>query len=566
MKYNNWDIGVFDRNTAVEFYREGVNPLVSVLLASRGITDVEAVQALICTDFEAFHDPYLMTDIDKAVSRIKSAINLNERIAVFGDYDVDGMTATTILVMWLRSQNAVVDYYIPGRSENDGYGLNQGALDKMKSDGFDLVITVDCGITAIEEAKYAKSIGLDLIITDHHECRNELPDVVAVINPKRNDCNYPDKALAGVGVAFKLICALEGDFDSDNIFNKYGEFVAVGTVADVMPVSGENRLLIRRGLNILRSNPSPGLRSLLSEAGADPAKVNSTTIGYVLAPRLNAAGRMGEPELSVKLLLTDCDIEAQDFASQLCKLNAKRRDLELRIYEEALALSPDIDTSAPVIIAGYNWHQGVTGIVASKMVDEFRVPVIVISVDERGVGRGSCRSTNNFNIHDAVSLCEDILDNYGGHDKAAGITISEQYIDEFRRRITDDYKAKIGDNNILGLELDFEVEKPELLTIDNIRALDCLEPFGNDNPSPRLCLMGAELSSTQSIGDGKHSRLKITKNGTSLDCIFFSVPAEKLGVSNGMLVDVAFEPQVNEFRGRSSVQLQLCDIRQSHQQ
>jgi len=564
MKYSNWDICGFDRNTAVGLYRDGVNPLVSVLLASRGITNIEAAQAIISTDFETFHDPMLMADMEKAVLRIKSAVSTGERIMIFGDYDVDGMTAVTVLALWLREQGASFDYYIPGRYENNGYGLNTAALDKMNSDGVDLVITVDCGVTAIEEAKYAKSIGLDLVITDHHECRDELPDVAAVINPKREDCDYPDKTLAGVGVAFKLVCALEGDYLSDEIFNKYSEFAAIGTVADVMPVTGENRSLIRRGLNVLRTDPSPGLRNLLHEAGTDPEKITSTTIGFILAPRLNAAGRMGEPDLSVALLLTESDNEAQKYSAELCRLNNERRDLETKIYEQAVTLSSSFLPETPIVIAGHGWHQGVTGIVASKMVEQYKVPVIVISIDEFGVGRGSCRSISKFDIYESVRLCEDILDNYGGHDKAAGITISEKNIDEFRSRICEHYHDNIGENGVPGLELDFEVEKPELLTIENIRALYSLEPFGHDNPAPRLCMMGAEVSSTQSIGAGKHSRLKIEKAGKSLDCVFFSVPEEGLGVSSGMLVDVAFEPQVNEFRGRSNVQLQLCDIRAAH--
>ena len=561
MKYCNWDIGGFDRDVAVEFCRDGVNPLVSVLLASRGITEIEAAHAIISDSFETLHDPFLMADMDKAVVRISDAVNKGEKIAVFGDYDVDGMTSTTILILWLRSQGADFDYYIPGRAENNGYGLNSSALDTMKADGIKLVITVDCGITAIEETTYATSIGLDLVITDHHECRAELPDAIAVINPKRKDCKYPDKALAGVGVAFKLVCALENDYQSDYIFDKYGELVAVGTVADVMPVSGENRTLIRRGINTIRKHPSPGLLSLLHATGTEPGKINSSTIGFILAPRLNAAGRMGQPNLSVKLLLAKDSNEAQGYAAELCRLNSERRDLEAKIYEEAVTMYSDFDSDSPIIIAGHSWHQGVTGIVASKMADQHHVPVVIISIDEDGVGRGSCRSIGRFDIYESISSCEDILDNYGGHNKAAGITITEKNIDEFRRRICEHYRNNIGNLQAFGLELDFEVEKPELLTIENIEALCCLEPFGHDNPSPRLCMRGAKVCGAQSIGAGKHSRLKIEKAGKSLDCIFFSVPAEQLGVCEGMLVDVAFEPQVNEFRGRSSVQLQLCDIR-----
>jgi len=560
MRFKNWDISGFDRDTAIEFCRSGVNPLVSVFLASRGIVELDDVNALLGDEPFPFYDPFLMIDMDKAVTRIKNAIASGERIAIYGDYDVDGMTSSAMLAIWLSSQGANFEIYIPGRFD-EGYGLNNAALDTLKSHGVELVVTVDCGITAVEEALYAESIGLDLVITDHHECRDALPVAYAVVDPKRPDCSYPYKSLAGVGVAFKLICALEGDYLSDEIFDQYSELVALGTVADVMPVMGENRELIKRGLKILNTAPRSGLQSLLHEVNIEPGKVTGSAIGYTIAPRLNAAGRMGQAELSVELLLSDDSRESERLAVELCRLNAERRNLEQEIYEEASTMLPATIPDEPIILAKRGWYQGVTGIIAAKMAERHRLPVIIISIDDDGIGRGSCRSFGTFAIYDALCSCEDILENFGGHEMAAGVTVAEEKIDELRKRISVFYHENLKTLPESGLMLDFEVEKPELLTISNIEALENLEPFGNGNPPPCLCILDAMVIYAQSIGAGKHSKLKIEKSGAVLDCIFFSVPAEDLGVSVGMLVDLAFEPQVNEFRGRSSVQLQLLDIR-----
>jgi len=559
MRYGSWDINGFNRDSAVRLCENGINPLVSVFLASRNITETADAHAVIGTDPVSFNDPFLMADMDKAVSRIRKAVTDGEKIAVYGDYDVDGMTASVILAIWLRSKDADFEIYIPGRFE-EGYGLNNAALSDLKDRGVGLVITVDCGITGLVEARHAKKLGLGLVITDHHECRDTLPEADAVIDPKRPDCPYPFKSLSGVGVAFKLVCALEGDYLSDAIFREYSELVAIGTVADVMPVIDENRELIRRGLRVLNDDPRPGIRRLLQEAGTVPGKVTASTISFTIAPRLNAAGRMGQPDLSVDILLTDSAQEAEKLAVELNRLNTERRSLEIEISEQATAMLPEAGPDGPVVLACEGWYQGVAGIVASKMAERYKLPVIIISLAD-GVGRGSCRSYGSFSIYDALCSCEDILDTYGGHGMAAGITVAEENIGELRRRVISCYHTKTKEAPPSGLTVDFEVEKPELLTLDNVEALERLEPFGNGNPSPCLCMTGAVATVVQSIGAGKHTRLKINKSGKMLDCVFFSVAAEDLGVSEGELVDVAFEPQINEYRGRSSVQLQLLDIR-----
>jgi len=562
MKFDRWDVGGFSRDAAVSLCNNGVNPLVSVLLASRGLTDIADVQTLIGVDTVPFHDPFLLADMEKAVACIKMAIGRRERIAIYGDYDVDGMTASAILALWLSSRGADYEIYIPGRFE-EGYGLNIKALDALKSRNVGLVVTVDCGITALVEAQYAKEAGLGLVITDHHECRDVLPVADAVVNPKRSDCAYPYKSLAGVGVAYKLVCALDGDYLSDEMFRRYGELVAIGTVADVMPMMGENRDFIRRGLEVLNTVPRPGLKALLLAVSSDPCKITASTIGFTIAPRLNAAGRMGKPELSVKLLLTENEEEAKHLAEQLCTFNTDRRSLEQKIYEDAIAMLPVTGPVEPIVLAHSGWYQGVTGIVAAKLAERYRLPAIVISIDADGTGRGSCRSFGSFSIYEALCSCEDILNNYGGHEMAAGVTVAEENIEKLRHSISDYYYAHIEDAPVPGLRIDFEVEKPELLTIKNVEALNILEPFGTENPSPYLCITGAVLSSVQSIGAGKHTRLVIEKTGQKLDCIFFSVPADELGVALGELIDIAFEPQVNEYRGRSNIQLQLIDIRAS---
>ena len=562
MKFRNWVVGGFDREKAVGFCRHGVNPLVSVFLASRGTEGIDEVWDILGEGQWELHDPFLLTDMDKAVSKIRSSLQSGHKIVVYGDYDVDGMTSSVLLARWLRRSGADYDIYIPARF-GEGYGLNIQAIDVLHAKGVKLIITVDCGITAVEEVEYAKELGIDIIITDHHECRDELPQAVAVIDPKRPDCNYPNKVLAGVGVAFKLVCALEGDACSDEIFKTYGDLVAIGTVADVMPVIGENRELIKRGLMVLNQKPGPGMLRLLQEVSVEPGKVTATSIGFTIAPRLNAAGRMGQTSLSLDLLLTDCHDAAAGLAAELCNLNLQRRSLEVEIFEEASEMLEHTTIDGPIILSKRGWYQGVTGIVAAKIAERYRVPAIIISIDDSGLGRGSCRSFGSFAIFDALCSCSDILENFGGHEMAAGISIHEENIDELRQKINAFYLDNIGAMPAYELKLDFEVAKPELLTVKNIQALERLEPFGNGNPSPNLCVMGAEISVAQSIGAGKHTKLTLEKSGQSLECIFFSMPSEDLGVGVGSLVDAAFEPQVNEFRGRSSVQLNLIDIRPS---
>ncbi len=560
MKFDSWIINGYDRAAAVELTRSGINPLVSVFLASRGMTTVQSARDFLFDDLSIIGDPYLLTGMDAAVGRIRRALENGEKIAIYGDYDVDGMTASCLLASFFRSKNADFEIYIPDRTD-EGYGVNAPALDALSSQGVTLIITVDCGITAIEEAAYARELGIDLIVTDHHECKDTLPDALAVINPKRRDSSYPNRSLAGVGVAFKLVCALEDGENIERLLMDYGDFVAIGTIADVMPVTGENRILIRRGLHALNRKSRPGLRHLMCHLGIERRNINTALIGFALTPRLNAAGRMGRTSLTVDLLLTEDDCEAEQLTAELCRLNDERRELESGIYEQVYGYLSSKPPKGPIVLTGRGWFQGVMGIVAAKTAEQFLFPAIMITIDDGGVGRGSCRSFGRFPIYSALEKCSDLLDNFGGHEMAAGLTIAEENVNEFRRRIFEYYHALIKIPPVPTLKVDFEVAKPELLSLENVTALERTEPFGNGHLPPFACFLAVELRSIIPVGGGKHTKLRIIKDKKTFDCIMFNRPADELGVSENMLVDLAFEPAVNEYRGWRSVQLHVIDIR-----
>ncbi len=561
MKFDVWALQGYDRADAAAIMRSGVNPLVSVFLAARGYNTVESANDFLNDDTARLHDPFLLADMDKAVKRIHQAVASGETVAIYGDYDVDGMTASCLLASYFRAKGTNYIIYIPDRTD-EGYGVNPQALDALREQGASLVITVDSGITALDEAVYAREAGLDLIITDHHECKPELPDALAVVDPKRPESQYPNRSLAGVGVAFKLVCALEHDTDINALLNDYGDFVAIGTIADVMSMHGENRVLVRHGLAALNQKNRPGLRRLMCEIGIERREINSALIGFALSPRLNAAGRMGRTSLTIDLLLTDNDEEAAALTVELCRLNDERRSIESQIFDDALAMiEAGPPPKGPVVLASRNWYQGVMGIVSAKVTDQFLFPAIMISVDENGIGRGSCRSIGRFGMYTALKACSELLINFGGHEMAAGITIAEENIDEFRRRIFAYYRETIKIPSVPTIKLDFEVKKPELLSLDNVAALDCTEPYGSGFLPPFVCFANAELRSVVSVGGGKHSKLRVVKSGKYFDCICFNRPVEQLGVDEGMLVDVAFNPVVNEYRGWRNVQLHVLDIR-----
>ena len=485
---------------------------------------------------------------------------IGKPLRVYYDYDVDGITSTCVLTDYLRRQGVPVHPYIPDRIE-EGYGLNMDAITNLqRTSDITLIITVDCGITAIDETNYALQRGIDMVITDHHECSGQaIPNAVAVVDPKRPGSQYPNSGLAGVGVAYKLLCALEGG--SERVLREYGDLVAIGTVADVMPLTGENRYLVAQGLAQINARPRPGIRALLHECGAEGRPVTATTIGFTLAPRINAAGRLGKTAVAALLLLTNDDGEADRYAAGLCQLNRERQALEQQIWEEASAIACRYPPRMPLVLASDSWHQGVIGIAASRLSEEFHLPTIMICCDgERG--KGSCRSFGGFNLYNALSACSEYLEGFGGHALAAGLTIRRENIDRFRRALGEYYRQNPADD-LPELTCDLRVNDPHLLTMPCIESLDALEPCGNGNPKPLLCITGARLVNAVPIGGGRHLRLHFAKGGYNYAGIFFSCTPAQLGVRIGQWVDVAFTPQINEFRGRRSVQLLVTDVRPS---
>ena len=561
MKYAKWTGGGCDEAAAARLLAAGYPHLLSLLLSARGVASPEEAALLLDREQRLTCPPLLMKDMDKAVARIHRALADGERIAVFGDYDVDGITSTVLLVDYLRSRGADCLKYIPRRVE-DGYGLGREALRSLRDQGVTLVITVDCGITGVEESLYAQEIGLDLVITDHHECKDRLPEAAAVVDPRRPDCPYPFKHLAGVGVALKLALALDPQRE-EALFARYCTLAAIGTVADVMQMTGENRTIVYRGLASIGNTDFLGLRALLQETGLADREVSSTQIGFVLAPRINAAGRMGEAELAADLLLTDDPARAEALARELCGLNRERQAVEQEIFAQAveqIEFLPAGERSA-LVLSSEVWHQGVVGIVASRLSEKYSCPSFMIHL-QNGMGKGSCRSYGGFNLFAALESCRDLLVDFGGHELAAGFNIREEDIPAFRRRINRcvcDYCN--GEPPVSSLALDVVIRHPEAIVLEELDALSRLEPYGAGNDRPVFALMGARVESLQSVGQNRHLKLRLSKGGCHFDAIFFSATAEACGVSAGMRVDAAFHLQLNEFRGVSSVQLQLVDLR-----
>lgn len=553
-----WRIAGYDRSVAKELFKNGINPLVSVLLASRGVTDTEGALRLINNDISAICDPFLLDDMDKAVDRIKKAMAEGEHIAVYGDYDVDGITSSCLLVSFFREKGCKCELYIPERLE-EGYGIKKAGIKTLADMGVTLIITVDCGITAVEEASYAASLGVDIVVTDHHECGEELPEAVAVVDPKRKNGRYPEKSLAGVGVAFKLACAVEGA-PYEEMIERYGDLVAVGTIADVVPVTGENRLFIRYGLDRIKRGGRVGIVKLCEAAGIDRKALTAGNVGFTLAPRINAAGRLGRTECAQRLLLTDDEKTACELAGTLCDLNRERQLLEGEIFLQALdMLQKRPPEGKPIVLSSDSWHQGVTGIVASRLTERYGLPAIIICLQD-GVGKGSCRSAGSFNLYEALEANRDCILSFGGHEMAAGLTIEEASIDEFRERIGRHYTEVAKMPPAAELRIDFEVAKAEILSIENVQCLSQLEPYGTDNQTPVMCIKDAEVMSVIPICSGKHTKIWISKDKETFECVFFSKTAEELRVREGGRADLAFTPQINEFRGRRSVQLNLLDV------
>lgn len=564
MKFQKWRIAEPHPEAAALLTAAGYPCLVSAVLASRGIATAEEAAAFLEHEQRLTYSPFLMADMDKAVERVQRALADHERIAVFGDYDVDGITATCILVDYLQSRGADVLHYIPRRIE-DGYGLSVDAIEGLYRKGTRLLITVDCGITGVEEVDFANSLGMDVVVTDHHECKETLPRAVAVVDPHRPDCGYPFKHLAGCGVALKLALALGGPDREEALFSRYCTLAAIGTVADVMQMSGENRTIVSRGLAAIEHSDFIGLHALLKEAGLAGREITSVQIGFVLAPRINAAGRMGAADKAAELLLCTDPAEAERMARELCALNRERQNVEQTIYsqaEEMIARLPDRDRSA-LVLESSRWHQGVVGIVASRLSEKYSRPSFMIHLNG-DTGKGSCRSWGGFNLFAALENCKDLLLGFGGHELAAGFTIEEANIPAFRERMNDYARSfQGGAAPVSVLDVDVAITHPSAVTLEELEALSALEPYGSGNARPVFCLLGATLLRTQNVGQNRHLKLRLGKGSAQFDGIFFSTVAEDCGCRPGDRVDAAFYLQVNEFRGSRTVQLQMVDLRPS---
>ena len=558
VKYGIWNVSEPDVSAVNTLVRSGYAPLAAMVLASRGITDASlAHQYLDCS--APLLDPFLMTDMDLAAGRVGLAMAMGEKIAVFGDYDVDGITSTCLLTDFLRRHGADVVSYIPGRLE-EGYGLNPIAIHQLHGEGVKLIITVDCGITAVAEAQLCRELGIDLVITDHHECKDTLPHAAAVVDPHRPDGGYPHKNLSGVGVAFKLAAALCGD--QEEVLAEYADMVCLGTVADVMPLQGENRVFVARGLESLSCTKRPGIAALMAECGCDPKNVSSSSIGFMLAPRINAAGRMGQIDLAVELFLTDDPVRAAAVAKQLCDLNRQRQAVESEIYAQAVSMLPAGQPPEAIVLADESWHQGVVGIVASRIAEEYACPAFLICLDGEH-GKASSRSHGGFNLFSSLTALAPLLESYGGHELAAGFTITRSNIPEFRRQICALASGFYQDDTPRTcLDIDCDIP-PELLTLHNIESLSILEPCGNSCPKPVLMMKGMTIERITMVGGGRHMRLRLRVGRTGVNAIYFSATPEAVSIQPGDVVDVAFTPQINEFRGERSVQMNVLDIRPS---
>ena len=558
VKYGIWNVSEPEAGAVNALVSGGYAPLAAMILASRGITGpAQACQYLDCS--APLLDPFLMTDMDLAAGRVGLAMARGEKIAVFGDYDVDGITSTCLLTDFLRRNGADVVSYIPGRLE-EGYGLNPIAIHQLHGEGVKLIITVDCGITAVAEAELCRELGIDLVITDHHECKDVLPYAAAIVDPHRPDGGYPHKNLSGVGVAFKLAAALCGD--QDEVLREYADMVCLGTVADVMPLQGENRVFVAQGLQSLAHTKRPGIAALMAESGCDPKTISASSIGFMLAPRINAAGRMGRIELAIELFLTDDPAHATEVAKALCDLNRQRQAVESEIYDQAVSMLPDGQPPEAIVLADESWHQGVVGIVASRIAEEYACPAFLICLDGEH-GKASSRSHGGFNLFASLTALSPLLESYGGHELAAGFTITRSNIPEFRRQIcalaADYYQDDVPRTS---LDIDCAISA-ELLTIHNIESLNVLEPCGNCCPKPVLMMKNLTIDRITMVGGGRHMRLRLRSGRFGLNAIYFSANPETTSVQLGDMVDVAFTPNINEFRGERSVQMNVLDIRPS---
>lgn len=540
----------------------GIEKSITRILVSRGIDTKEKTAAFLKSDINDISDPFLLKDMDKAVSRINKAVENNEKIAIYGDYDVDGITGVTILMMYLKYKKADAFYYIPDRLK-DGYGLNMEAMNFLYENGANLIITVDCGITADKEVEWAKEKGIDVVITDHHKCPEVFPAAFAAVNPKREDSDFPFDGLAGVGVAYMLIKALSDGNIPDEINDEIISLAALGTVADIVPLISENRAIVKKGIEIIKNGGCRGLNALLSVASIPKDSVNSTVLSFQIAPRINAAGRMGSAKDAVLLFISEDINEVNRVAATLNEQNLLRQEVEKSIYEEVserIRNSKEYKNENILVVENKGWHSGVIGIVASKITEEFYKPSIMITFED-GIGKGSLRSVKGFNIYEALKSVSHLLLKFGGHELAAGLTIKEENFDEFKKEICE-YARKNMDakSTVKELNIDSEIEEGDM-TLEFADKVSMLEPFGMANPQPVFVIKRARVLKSSDFCDGKHLRLTVLKKNTLLNAVGFSMGKFASTLIKDEEIYIAGTAGINDFRGEKSFQLRIKDIR-----
>ncbi len=538
-----------------------VPSIVAMLLSIRGINSYDDINRFLYEEDE-LDDPFLLIDMDKATDRIFKALNNKERICIYGDYDADGVTSTALLYDYLSNLGADVTYYIPSR-EAEGYGMNNDAIDKIAKAEAKLIITVDNGVSAVNEIAYASSLGIDTVVTDHHTPPEILPNAVAVVNPHRADCPSEFKLLSGVGVAFKLIMALEDEnLDIKSLLNRYSAIASLGTIGDIVSLTGENRILVKNGLENIKKLTNKGITALLDSAGIKGNnKLSAGKISFTVVPRINACGRLALSEKSVELLITDDNSVATQIANELSEDNKIRQDIEKEILDEVLTLidnNPDLKYKRVMVISGEGWHQGVIGIVASRVKEIYGKPVIIITTDGESA-KGSGRSVEGFSLIDAITSCKDLLPHFGGHPMAVGLSINTSDIEEFTIRLNQ-YAIQQGEMPLSTLRIDCKLN-PKFLTVELAKQIATLEPFGAGNPTPIFGLYNMQLKTITAVGNGNHLRLTLQREEYTINAMLFFTTPQQFPYLVGEFLDLAVTIDVNEYNNKESLSIIVKDIK-----
>ena len=557
-----WETYSVDGNVIKEIAsKNNISLLLARILVNRGINTDEKIKKFLYPSLEDLYDPYMLNDMDIAVKRINQAIEQKEKITIYGDYDVDGITSITILKRFLDENGIIVDYYLPNRLE-EGYGLNNNALQKIKDRGTTLLITVDCGISAYNEIEFAKSLGIDVIVTDHHECPAVLPDTFAVIDPKRPDSTYPFNSLAGVGVTFKLIHALSISMDlPSESYLKYLDIVCLGTVADIVPLVEENRVIVKYGLEYIKKTKNIGLKALINISGY--SEIDSSAISFGLAPRINACGRMGEADIAVEMLLTSDENIAADIANKLQEKNKERQEVEKGIMADAVAKIEEAKmyNDNAIVVGSENWYHGVIGIVASKITDLYYKPSILVCFDDE-IGKGSGRSIDGFDLHEALNVASEHLQKFGGHEMAIGLSVEKNKFNDFKDAIVKYANEKITEEFLPIIKIDAEVSTKEV-SGKTIQDLKLLEPYGENNMPPIFMYKNIKVDSIRTLSNDKHLKLNVKDGNIVFDAIAFNMGDKKDSIRMGDKVDILFHLEINKFNGRETIQLNVKDIKKS---